>query len=256
MWRWARPEPTSRATRRIILTDDNFASIVNGVEEGRVAYDNVRKMIWLLISTAVAELVLFALSVAFDTPLPLTPVQLLWLNVVTNGVQDVALAFERAEPGVLDRPPRSPKEPIFNRLMLEQVAASGVYMGVVAFVTFYVLIGLWRYSLFEARNLLLLLMVLFENVHALNVRSETRSVFRIPLSANKLLVSAIVIAQGVHMGSMFVPGWSDEVLQIAPPSWSDWWSLLAIAVTLVGVAEAYKHFRARRLAGKNEDRSA
>lgn len=237
----------ARNAADLILTDDNFASIVNGVEEGRVAYDNVRKVIWLLLSTAVAELILFALAVALDTPLPLTPVQLLWLNLVTNGIQDVALAFERGEPGVLSRPPRRPDEPIFDRLMVEQVLLSGVYMGLVAFAVFMVLLGPLGMDTFDARNLLVLLLVLFENVHAFNVRSETRSAFRIPLAANPLLVLSVLLAQGIHVGSMFVPGWRD-VLQIAPVSPGVWGALLAITLSKFLVVEIYKWLRGRDLA--------
>jgi len=237
----------ARNAADLILTDDNFASIINGVEEGRVAYDNVRKVIWLLLSTAVAELMLFALAVALDTPLPLTPVQLLWLNLVTNGIQDVALAFERGEPGVLSRPPRRPDEPIFDRLMVEQVLLSGVYMGLVAFAVFMVLLGPFGMDTFDARNLLVLLLVLFENVHAFNVRSETRSAFRIPLAANPLLVLSVLLAQAIHVASMFVPGWRD-VLQIAPVSPWVWSALLAVTLSKFLVVEIYKWLRGRDLA--------
>ncbi len=237
----------ARNAADLILTDDNFASIVNGIEEGRIAYDNVRKVVWLLISTAVAELVLFTLSVLLNTPLPLTPVQLLWLNLVTNGIQDVALAFEKGEPGVLDRPPRDPDERIFNRLMIEEVLTSGLYMGFVGFGVFWFLTAEMGFETFDARNLLLLMLVLFENVHAFNVRSETRSAFRIPLTANRLLVLAVLVAQGIHILSMFIPGWSG-VLEIEPVSFTTWAILLAITLSKFLVVEAYKHFRGRRLA--------
>ncbi|MFO7565895.1 MAG: cation-transporting P-type ATPase [Enhygromyxa sp.] len=235
----------ARNAADLILKDDNFASIVNGVEEGRIAYDNVRKVIWLLVSTAVAELTLYILAVAFDTALPLTPVQVLWLNVVTNGIQDVALAFEQGEPGVLDRRPRAPDERIFNRAMAEQVALSGLFMGGVAFAAFYVLAESWGYSTFEARNHLLLLMVLFENVHTFNVRSETRSVFRVPLSANKFLVLAVLLAQGLHVASMFIPYWGPQLLEVEPVSPASWGIWLAIALGLLVVSELYKLLRAR-----------
>ncbi|MFW5654327.1 MAG: cation-translocating P-type ATPase [Roseicyclus sp.] len=237
----------ARNAADLILTDDNFASIVDGIEEGRIAYDNVRKVVWLLISTGVAELVLFTLSVIFDTALPLTPIQLLWLNLVTNGIQDVALAFEKGEPGVLKRRPRDPDERIFNRLMIEEVLTSGLYMGFVGFGVFWFLTAEMNYETFDARNLLLLLLVLFENVHAFNVRSETRSAFRIPLGANWLLVSAVVVSQGVHIVSMFVPGWRD-VLEIEPVAFTTWAILLAITLSKLLVVEAYKAFRGRALA--------
>lgn len=245
----------ARGAADLILTDDNFASIVNGVEEGRIAYDNVRKVVWLLISTGVAELVLFTLSVIFNTELPLTPVQLLWLNLVTNGIQDVALAFEKGEPGVLDRPPRSPDERIFNRQMIEQVLVSGLYMGIVGFSVFYVLTAFFDYETFDARNLLLLLMVLFENVHAFNVRSETRSVLRIPLGANWLLVGAVVAAQGIHILSMFIPGWNG-ILEIAPVPITTWLMLLGITLSLLLLVEAYKWLRGRPLAEAQREANA
>lgn len=237
----------ARRAADLILTDDNFASIVNGIEEGRRAYDNVRKVVWLLVSTGLAELILFTLSVAFQTPLPLTPVQLLWLNLVTNGIQDIALAFEKGEPGVLKRQPRAPDERIFNRLMVEEVLVSGVYMGLVGFAVFYVLIEHFAMSAFAASNLLLLLLVLFENVHAFNVRSERISAFRVPLSNNWLLVGGVVLAQAVHIASMFVPGWRD-LLDIEPVSLTAWLVLLAIAASKFISVELYKWLRGRRLA--------
>jgi magnesium-transporting ATPase (P-type) len=126
----------ARETSDLVITDDNFASIVAGVEEGRIAYANVRKVIFLLISTGAAELVLFTLALLTAQPLPLLAVQLLWLNLVTNGIQDVALAFEPAEGDELRHPPRSPRESIFNRLMIERVVISALVIGTIAFFTF------------------------------------------------------------------------------------------------------------------------
>ncbi len=119
----------ARDAADLVLTDDNFASVVAGIEEGRAAYANIRKVVYLLISTGVAEVVVFLLALLTGLPVPLTAIQLLWLNLVTNGGQDVALAFEHREPGLLDRPPRAANEPIFDRLMMRETAISGAYMG-------------------------------------------------------------------------------------------------------------------------------
>ena len=148
----------AKSTSDIILTDDNFASIINGIEEGRRAHDNIRKVIYLLISTGFAELILVMLSFITGMPLPLLPVQLLWLNLVTNGIQDVMLGLEKAEPGLLKKKPRSPKEPIFNRLMLRRIIVAGLYIGIVAFVLFYFLLE-QGHSEESARNITLLLIV-------------------------------------------------------------------------------------------------
>ncbi|NBC22837.1 MAG: HAD-IC family P-type ATPase, partial [Gammaproteobacteria bacterium] len=237
----------ARGAAALILTDDNFASIVHGIEEGRGAYDNVRKVTWLLLATGAGEVLLFFLAIFAGLPLPLNPIQLLWLNLVTNGIQDVALAFEKTEPGVLKRNPRSPDQPIFDRLMIRHTLTSGLYIGGVAFAVYYYLIQA-GYGEHEARNLLLLLMVLFENVHAFSCRSERRSAFRVPLTANLLLVAAVVAAHGVHIGAMFVPGLRD-VLGIAPVSADVWLTLLPIAVSLLLVDEIAKLIHRRQEAG-------
>ena len=104
----------------MIVADDNFSSIVAGIEEGRFAYDNVRKVVYLLISAGAAEVLMFIAAVLLGMPIPLLAVQLLWLNLVTNGIQDVALAFEDGEPGAMQRKPRSPEETIFNGQMIWQ----------------------------------------------------------------------------------------------------------------------------------------
>jgi magnesium-transporting ATPase (P-type) len=232
----------ARRTAQMILGDDNFASIVNGIEEGRIAYDNVRKVVWLLISTSVAELTLFALALATGLPLPLFAAQLLWLNLVTNGIQDVALAFERGEPGVLKRRPRRPDERIFNRRMIEQVLLSGVWIGLVGYGAFYYLIEHLGMATGEARNLVLLLLVLFENIHIFNCRSEERSAFRVPISGNWLLIITVALAQGVHIASMYIPGLSN-VLGTHPVSLKTWGVLLLVALSVIVVSEIYKALR-------------
>ena len=237
----------ARGASSMILADDNFASIVNGIEEGRTAYDNVRKVTWLLLSTGAAEVLLFFLALAAGMPLPLTAIQLLWLNLVTNGIQDVALAFEQAEPGVLERKPRSPKQPIFDRQMIRQTLVSGGYIGLVAFGAYWYMMEQLGMGEAEARNLLLLLMVLFENAHVLSCRSETQSLLRISWRSNPLVLLALVAAQGVHVLAMHLPGISG-VLGAAPVSVETWAVLLVIAATLLVVDEFAKLLHRRTAA--------
>jgi magnesium-transporting ATPase (P-type) len=235
----------ARETSDIVITDDNFASIVAGIEEGRIAYGNIRKVIFLLISTGAAEIVLFALALISGAPLPLLAVQLLWLNLVTNGIQDVALAFEPAEGDELRRPPRLPKEAIFNRIMIERVLLSALVIGGLAYAAFEWLL-LQGYSEAAARNGTLLLMVLFENVQAFNSRSETRSLFHHSPLRNRLLLFGVIVAQAVHIGAMYTPGLRD-VLGIAPVAVGEWLLLLGLASVMLLAMEAYKWLRGRRL---------
>lgn len=238
----------ARESSDIILTDDHFSSIVEGIKQGRIVYNNIRKVIFLLISTGAAEILLVLLSLLFATPLPLFPIQLLWLNLVTNGIQDIALAFEPEEGHELDNPPRAPEEPIFNQLMIERVIVNALVMGVLAFSVFK-----WQldqgFSEAESRNMTLLLMVLFENVHVLNSRSEATSIFRQNFFGNKLLLFGMLGAQAIHIGAMYTPGLKD-VLQVAPVSLQQWVTLLAIALTLIAVDEAHKAWKK----GRDRDR--
>jgi len=231
----------AREASDLILTDDSFGSIVNGIEEGRVAYDNIRKVIHLLISTGFAELVLVLLSMLFFVPIPLLPVQLLWLNLVTNGIQDVALGVEKAEPDVLECKARNPKEPIFNSVMISRVVVGGLYMGVSAFAVFYTLLN-FGYEEDMARNITLLLMVLFENVHVFNSRTERYSIFKIEHSKNRFLWMSVFVAQGVHVFSMHNP-FMQSVLNVQPVSAEMWAILLVIAIMLMGVMEIEKLIR-------------
>jgi magnesium-transporting ATPase (P-type) len=228
----------AKETADLIVTDDNFSSIVAGIEQGRVVYNNIRKVIGLLVATGFSAILLFFLCVMAGLPMPMIAVQLLWLNLVANGFQDVALAFEPKEGGELSVKPRSPHEPVFDKHIIEHVLVVGSWMGLVAFLNFQWTLDQGQ-SLEEARNLTLMLMVLFGNIHALNSRSEFRSLFRIPLLRNPFLMLAVPLAQLAHIGAMYVPGLSD-VLQIQPISLAEWLQLLALAMSLVIVEELHK----------------
>ncbi len=237
----------AKDTAEMIVTDDSFASIVAGVEEGRHAYANVRKVIYLLISTGAAEVLLFLLAVLTGLPLPLFAVQILWLNLVTNGIQDVALAFEGGEPGAMRRPPRKPTEGVFNRLMVEQTVLSGLVMGLISY-------GSWAWMMGQgwpegtARNTVLMLMVLLQNVHVFNCRSEDESAFRAPLRRNRVLVAGVLAAHGLHILALNLP-FMQDVLRTEPISLARWGALLLLALPLLAVMEIFKRLRVPKLAG-------
>ena len=233
----------AREAAELVLSDDNFATIVAGVEEGRIAYDNIRKVIYLLVSTGAAEIVLIGLAVMTGLPLPLLPVQLLWLNLVTNGIQDVALAFEPGEGDVLNRRPRSPREPIFNRLMIERTLIGAVVMGGVGFAAFdWMLTAGW--SEFSARNALLLLMVLFEIIHLGNCRSESKSAFLLSPFRSPILLIGTVAAFLIHVVMMYLP-LGQTVLATEPVSLHTWGVLFALSLTALGPIEMHKFMRSQ-----------
>jgi magnesium-transporting ATPase (P-type) len=234
----------AREAAELVIADDNFATIVAGIEEGRVAYDNVRKVIYLLVSTGGAEVVLVLLAVAAGFPLPLLPVQLLWLNLVTNGIQDVALAFEPKEHDVLNRKPRAPTERIFNRLMIERTIVGALVIGGVGFAAFFWMIRAgWAEA--TARNTLLLLMVLFENVHIGNCRSETESTFRLSPLRSPVLLIGTGVALAIHVLALYLPA-MQGLLGTEPVGVRTWVALVALALTATVAIEAHKWIWARR----------
>lgn len=244
----------AREAAELVITDDEFTSIVAGIEEGRVAYDNVRKVIYLLVSTGAAEILLLGLAVLTGWPdtqaglavLPLLPVQILWLNLVTNGIQDVALAFEPAEGDVLRRPARPPGQRIFDRLMVERTLVAAVVMGGVGFGAFVWMIEVAGWSEDESRNALLLLMVLFQNLHIGNCRSETKSTFRLSPLTSPILLAGTLLAFSVHMLALHIPV-TQRILRVAPVDFSTLATLFGLALSIVIVMEVHKWWSQDRL---------
>jgi Ca2+-transporting ATPase len=237
----------AREASSLIVTDDNFASIVAGIEEGRIAYANVRKVVFLLVSTGATEVTLFLAAVSLGLPPPLLPAQLLWLNLVTNGIQDVALAFEPAEGGELRKPPRATREAIFNQLMLERIAVTAMVMGLGGVLTFRSLLAAgWTTD--AARNALLLLLVLFENFQVGVSRSETVSLFRLSPLKNPLLLGGTLVAFAIHVAALVTPGLS-SVLRTQPVAWDEWPRLIGVALLAPLALELHKDVRGLILRG-------
>ena len=228
----------AREASDLVLSDDNFATIVHGIEEGRIAYRNIRNVVYLLIAAGIAEVLTVGLAVLAGLPLPLLPVQLLWLNLVTNGIQDVALAFERGHGDELRAPPRRPGESIFDRLMVERGLVAGIWMAGLGFLSF---AGMLQAGLpvEEARNQLLLLMVLMQNVDAFNARSETLPVFRNPVRNNPLLVVGVAMALLLHLAAMHAQ-LPQQVLRLGPLHTLEWTFLPLLALSLLAVMELHK----------------
>ena len=195
----------ARETANMIVIDDNFKSIVAGVKEGRIAYANIRKIILFLISCGLAEVLFFCPSIIFDLPMPLVAIQLLWLNVVTDGIQDFALSFERAENGIMKEKPRDPKEPLFDKNLFQEILVSGVTIGLIVFVVWYYLIRNVGMNESVSRGYIMALMVFIQNIHVFNCRSEKHSAFSVPIKKNKLIVLGVLFSILLQVIVMEVP---------------------------------------------------
>ena len=182
----------AKDTSKIILLDDNFKSIVSGIFEGRVAYSNIRKIVYFLLSCGLAEVLFFTLSILFNMPMPLLAIQLLWLNVVTDGIQDIALSFEKGDKSIFADSYHNPKDGLFDRKMISEILISGITIGLIVFGLWIYLINYKNLDVNIARTYVMALMIIIQNFHAFNCRSEDKSIGDISLFSNKIFVVGII----------------------------------------------------------------
>ena len=221
----------------MIIADDNFKSIVKGVEEGRTAYSNIRKVSYMLLSCGISEVLFFLLSIIFNLPAPLLAIQLLWLNVVTDGLQDFALSFEKTEDGTMFEKPRSTKESLFNRRLIEEVLVSGISIGLVVFIVWVILIKN-NVDIVVSRTCIMTLMVFIQNIHVLNCRSEKKSIFEIPFN-NPFIIIVIIFSILLQILIINVP-LLGKFLKLTTIPFGHVVALLAISIIILIIVEIYK----------------
>lgn len=227
----------------MVVTDDNFASIFAAVEEGRVAFDSVRKTTFFLISGNVAAVLVVLTSLAAGMPLPFVAVQLLWFNLVTNGVQDIALAFEPGEKHLTDRPPRPQGEGIISAVLWERTALTALVMTAGTLIMFQLQLDNGA-SLDEARSVALTTMVIFQALHVGNSRSETLSAFAKSPFSNRFLLIGTLGAVAIQVAALYLP-LTQFALHLEPISVRTWVEIVAVGLSVIVVAELHKLARAR-----------
>ncbi len=194
----------SKEAADMVLLDDNFATIVAAVEEGRTIYDNIRKFIKYTLGSNVGELFVMLVGPLLGMPIPLVPIQILWINLVTDGLPGLALAVEKSESGVMERSPISPKEGVFARGLGRQILYTGLLIGVVSLA-----VGYWAYSTDRSqetwRTMLFTTLTLAQMGNALAIRSNRDSLFTIGLFSNRLMVIAVAITFALQMALIYVP---------------------------------------------------
>ncbi|SHM52259.1 Ca2+-transporting ATPase [Caldanaerovirga acetigignens] len=194
----------AKETADMILVDDNFASIVAAIEEGRVIYSNIRKFIFFLLSCNIAEILIIFVSMLAGLPIPLKPIQLLWINVLTDAFPALALGMENKEPDIMQRPPRKPEEPIIDGRMRWQIAIQSIFMTVAV-------IGVFVYALKttadleKARTFAFTTLIFSELLRAYTSRSETYSVFKIGFFTNRFMVLGTFISLILLLAVIYIP---------------------------------------------------
>lgn len=225
----------TKETADMVLTDDNFVSIVNAVEEGRVVFENIRKVVKYLISTNTGEIItiLAALILLPGVPLIFTPVQVLWVNLVTDGLLDKFLAMEPREKGVMDQPPRKPKEKIINRDIMLNIAYVGVLMAAGTLWLF--TSGYNNGGLQRAQTLAFTTIAMFQVFNALNCRSRTTSVFKIGLTTNKYLLGGIAASVSLQVLATLLPPLQTALGTTALSIWD--WLIIVLVSSSVFIAD-------------------
>ncbi len=223
----------------IVLTDDNFSSIIGAVEEGRRQYDNIQKFVRYLLSSNTGEIVAIAGNIMLGGPLILLPVQILWMNLVTDGITAVALGVEPAERRVMSRPPRNPKSRILDRVGIAWILLLGLYMGGIC---------LWLFSWYRASDSVDLAraqtvaftgLILVEKANVLNFRSLRDSMFRIDGPANHWIYVAMLSMVLLQVAAVHVP-FMQQWLHTVPMTLEDWGLVVALALPVWSLGELLK----------------
>ena len=193
----------SKEAADMVLLDDNFATIVSAVKEGRRIYENIRKFIKYTMTSNFGEIVVMLAGPFLGLGLPLLPLQILWVNLVTDGLPGLALTQEPAEPDTMSRPPRDPKEQIFGRGLGIDVLWIGTLMGVISLA-----VGLWAFNFHHEsawQTMIFTTLTMAQMGNALATRSESQTLWQAGIFTNKALLGAVALTFGLQMAVVYVP---------------------------------------------------
>jgi len=238
----------TKETAEMVLTDDNFASIVNAVEEGRGVFQNVRKVVKFLLATNIGEDLTLLSALAFlpGAGLIITPVQILWVNLVTDGLLDITIALEPNEGGVMDEPPRRPGTRIVDGEILRNIVYVALFMTVGTLGAFVYLNG--NGEPLRAQTVAFTTLAMFQVFNALNCRSRYKSVFQLGFFTNKYLVGAMGLSVLLQVAANRIP-FMEAALGTVPLSLRDWAAIILISSSIFVADETRKAF-ARRSKGR------
>jgi len=230
----------------MILTDDNFASIINAVEEGRREYDNIQKFVRYLLSSNMGEVVAIFINILLGGPLILLPVQILWMNLVTDGVTAVALGMEPAEEGIMRRAPRGAREPILDRRGLVMILTLGSYIGLATLWLFHHYLEASGGDLVLAQTAAFTGIILLEKMNVFNFRTLYSPLAKVGLFSNPWVLAAWAGNIVLQICAVYIP-FMQNALHTTALGLADWGLLFAIALPIFLVTELYKANRSRRV---------
>ncbi|MBU4037909.1 MAG: cation-translocating P-type ATPase, partial [Proteobacteria bacterium] len=232
----------SKEAAHMILLDDNFATIVKAVREGRKIYDNIRKFVKYLLTTNSGEIWTLFLAPLVGLPIPLLPIHILWINLVTDGLPALALSLEPAEGDVMSRPPRHPKESIFSHGLGIHALWVGLLMGGIVLS-----VQSWSISTGHShwQTMVFTTLCLTQLGHVLAIRSEKESLFTIGLFSNKYLLGAVVLTFLLQMATIYVP-YLNPIFKTEPLTPSELFITLALSSVVFFAVEIEKYIKRRK----------
>ena len=211
----------SKEAAAMVLTDDNYASIVSAIEEGRIIYSNIRKFVFYLLSCNVGEILIVFLVSLIGWPLPLTPLSLLVLNLLTDGAPALALGLEKGDPDIMNRPPRHPDEPVINRPMIWGIIIQGLVITLAVLGAFRISLYLDPDNILHAQTVAFATLSIGELFRAYTSRSETYSIFKLGFFSNKYMQYAVISSLFILLAIIYVP-FLDPIFKTTFLTLRDW----------------------------------
>ncbi|HOR86661.1 MAG TPA: cation-translocating P-type ATPase [Bacillota bacterium] len=229
----------AKGTADIILMDDNFATIVSAIEEGRIIYGNIRKFVFFLLSCNIGEILIVFISIMMNLPIPLIPIQLLWLNLVTDSFPALALGTEKGDPDVMDQKPRNSKEPIINRSMIAEVAVQSLALTAAVLASYIWALNKYSGDLLIARTFAFATLISAELIRAYSCRSERYSLIKLGIFSNKILVWASMISFLLMLAVIYIP-FLQPIFETYALSGNDWLAVASLCAIPLLAGEIYK----------------
>jgi len=229
----------AKGTADMVLTDDNYASIVSAIEQGRIIYSNIRKFVYYLVSCNIGEILIIFLGTLFWRVSPLTAIQLLWLNLVTDGAPALALATEKGDPDIMDQKPRPPKEPIINKTMLRSTLVVSIAVTIVVLAAFYIGKFTDPEHVEFAETMAFLTLSLAELPVAFTARSEFYPLVKLGFFKNKWMNYAVLASVLLVLATVYVP-FLNPIFNTVPLGWAQWAEILPLILLPAIVAEINK----------------
>jgi Ca2+-transporting ATPase len=232
----------------IVLLDDNFATIVAAVKEGRIVYDNIRKFIKYILATNSGEIWTMLFAPFLSMPLPLLPLQILWMNLVTDGLPALALSVEPADPDIMQRPPHPPNEKVFARGTGTHIIWVGLMMALISLGVGY---GYWSAGRQNWQTMLFTTLTLSQMAHVMAIRSERISVFRIGILTNKPAIAAVLLTVILQIALIYVP-YLQNIFKTRPLSVADLFLSVLLSALIFAAVELEKLVRRSRESGPDD----